>query len=47
MIDPGRLAGAKKGMWFLVYDEGDVIRHPKTGEVLDVEVPRTLHKASR
>ncbi|MCP4689779.1 MAG: hypothetical protein GY859_17130, partial [Desulfobacterales bacterium] len=40
MIDLGRQAGAKKGMRFLVYDEGDVIRHPKTGEVLDVEVVR-------
>ncbi len=40
MIDLGRLAGAKKGMRFLVHDEGNVIRHPKTGEVLDVEVVR-------
>jgi hypothetical protein len=36
-IDLGREAGAKAGMEFIVYKEGAVIRHPKTGEVLDVE----------
>ncbi|OQY19182.1 MAG: hypothetical protein B6I36_04875 [Desulfobacteraceae bacterium 4572_35.1] len=36
-IDLGRLAGVKKDMEFLVYKEGNVIKHPKTGEVLDVE----------
>ncbi len=38
MIDLGRRAGAREGMRFLVHDEGNVIRHPKTGEVLDVEI---------
>ncbi len=36
-IDLGRRAGVKEGMEFLVYKEGNVIKHPKTGEVLDVE----------
>lgn len=36
-IDLGRSAGLKKGMNFLVFKEGKVIKHPKTGEVLDVE----------
>lgn len=36
-IDLGRLAGVKNGMEFIVYKEGKVIKHPKTGEVLDVE----------
>ncbi|MBI4837697.1 MAG: hypothetical protein HY806_00795 [Nitrospirae bacterium] len=36
-IDVGNLAGVKQGMKFVVYKEGKAIRHPKTGEVLDVE----------
>ncbi len=36
-IDLGHLAGVKDGMKFIVYKEGRVIKHPKTGEVLDVE----------
>jgi len=36
-IDLGRRAGVKQGMEFIVYKEGNVIKHPKTGEVLDVE----------
>ncbi len=36
-VDLGKRAGVKKGMRFIVYKEGNVIRHPKTGEVLDVE----------
>ena len=36
-IDLGRLAGVKKDMEFEVFKEGKVIKHPKTGEVLDVE----------
>ena len=36
-IDLGRGAGAKPGMVFIVYKEGQIIRHPKTGEILDVE----------
>jgi hypothetical protein len=37
LIDLGRLAGVKRGMLFIAYREGRVIKHPKTGEVLDVE----------
>jgi TolB-like protein len=36
-IDLGRSAGAKTGMTFFVFKEGKLIKHPKTGEVLDVE----------
>ena len=35
-IDLGRIAGVKTDMEFIVFKEGDVIKHPKTGEVLDV-----------
>jgi TolB-like protein len=40
-IDLGRLAGVRKGMQFMAFKEGDVIKHPKTGEVLDVEIIET------
>lgn len=36
-IDLGNRAGVKPGMEFVVYREGEAIKHPKTGEVLDVE----------
>ncbi len=36
-IDLGRYAGVKKGMSFSIFRDGNVIKHPKTGEVLDVE----------
>jgi hypothetical protein len=36
-IDLGKRAGVRKGLQFIVYKEGKVIRHPKTGEVLDIE----------
>ncbi|MBU2621838.1 MAG: CsgG/HfaB family protein [Proteobacteria bacterium] len=36
-IDLGRMAGVKDGMEFLVYKEGKIIKHPKTGEILDVQ----------
>lgn len=36
-IDLGRRAGVKQGMEFSVYREGSIIKHPRTGEVLDVE----------
>ncbi|MDP3286225.1 MAG: CsgG/HfaB family protein [Desulfobacterales bacterium] len=36
-IDLGRMAGVKEGMEFLVYKEGKIIKHPKTGEILDVQ----------
>ncbi len=35
-IDLGKMAGVKPDMEFIVFKEGDVIKHPKTGEVLDV-----------
>ncbi len=37
LIDLGKRTGARNGMRFIVYQEGRVIKHPKTGEVLDVE----------
>lgn len=40
-IDLGRRAGVRPGMHFIVYKEGAVMKHPKTGEVLDVEKIRT------
>jgi hypothetical protein len=36
-IDLGKLAGVKGDMEFMVFKEGKVIKHPKTGEVLDIE----------
>ncbi|MBN1849281.1 MAG: hypothetical protein JW932_11925 [Deltaproteobacteria bacterium] len=36
-IDLGRQVGVKSGMRFIVYREGDPIKHPKTGEILEVE----------
>ena len=40
-IDLGKKAGVKVGMRFIVFKEGTVIKHPKTGEVLDVEILET------
>jgi len=40
-IDLGKRAGVKHGMQFIVYKEGKLIKHPKTGEVLDVEKVET------
>ncbi len=37
VIDLGRPAGVKEGMRFVVIKEGSAIRHPKTGEIVDVE----------
>jgi TolB-like protein len=36
-VDLGKQMGVKPGMKFVAFKEGKVIRHPKTGEVLDVE----------
>jgi len=36
-IDLGKRTGVREGMEFVVYKEGNVIKHPRTGEVLDVE----------
>jgi len=36
-LDLGFRTGVKNGMKFVVFKEGQVIKHPKTGEVLDVE----------
>lgn len=41
LIDLGKHAGVKRGMRFIVFKEGSVIKHPKTGEVLDVEKIQT------
>lgn len=37
LIDLGADQGLQAGMEFLVFKEGEVIKHPKTGEVLEVE----------
>ena len=37
LIDLGAASGLQWGMEFLVFREGEVIKHPKTGEVLDIE----------
>jgi TolB-like protein len=36
-IDLGRVAGVKESMEFSVYKEGKIIKHPKTGAVIDVQ----------
>jgi len=36
-LDLGRLMGVRPAMKFIAFKEGKVIKHPKTGEVLDVE----------
>jgi len=41
LIDLGRDAGLCVGMKFYVFKEGEIIKHPKTGEILDVEQIRT------
>lgn len=41
VIDLGRRTGVKKGMRFMVYKEGNVIKHPKTGEILDIQKIQT------
>jgi TolB-like protein len=37
MLDIGLNSGVKPGMQFSVYSEGQIIKHPRTGEVLDIE----------
>lgn len=37
IIDLGRQAGVQPGMRFSVYTEGKAIKHPITGEILDIE----------
>lgn len=37
MLDMGQRAGIKRGMRFIAFTQGREIKHPKTGEVLDVE----------
>ena len=41
LIDLGTTSRLQIGMEFIVYKEGDVIKHPKTGEVLEVDQIRT------
>jgi TolB-like protein len=40
-IDLGKQIGVRPGMKFIVFKEGKIIKHPKTGEVLDVETIET------
>jgi TolB-like protein len=40
-IDLGRQIGVRPGMKFIVFKERKIIKHPKTGEVLDVETIET------
>jgi len=40
-IDLGKRLGVKPGMRFIVFKEGKTIKHPTTGEVLDVEKIQT------
>ena len=40
-LDLGLNSGVKKGMVFMVFKEGEVIKHPKTNEILDVKRIRT------
>jgi len=37
LIDLGHQVGVRRGMKFVAYKEGRIIKHPKTGEVLDIE----------
>lgn len=37
LIDLGAASGLQRGMDFIVFKEGELIKHPKTGEVLEVE----------
>jgi len=41
VIDLGKTTGIEPNMQFIVFKEGNVIKHPKTGEVLDVEQIQT------
>jgi len=41
LIDLGAASGLQVGMEFMVFKEGEVIKHPKTGEVLEVEQIKT------
>lgn len=41
LIDLGTTSSVQVGMEFIVYKEGAAIKHPKTGEVLEVEQIRT------
>ncbi len=36
-VDLGRITGIKKSMAFVVYKEGEVIKHPITGQILDIQ----------
>lgn len=40
-LDLGKQIGVRPGMKFIVFKEGKIIKHPKTGEVLDVETIET------
>lgn len=40
-LDLGRFSGVKKGMNFFAYQEGEVVKHPKTGEILGAKKNQT------
>lgn len=40
-VDLGRVAGVKPGMQFMAYKQGDVVRHPRTNEILYVQHIKT------
>ena len=41
LLDLGQRAGIRKGMKFIAFKEGKVIKHPRTGEILDIETIET------
>ena len=41
VLDLGKRTGIKLGMRFIVFKEGNIIKHPKTGEILDIEKKET------
>jgi len=40
-IDLGGSSGIRLGMEFIAFEEGKVIRHPKTGQVIDIKLKET------
>lgn len=40
-VDLGKIVGMKSGMKFMAYKQGDVVRHPKTNEILYVQHIKT------
>ena len=40
-LDLGAASGIKRGMEFVAYKEGKIIRHPKTGQIIDIDIEET------